>query len=143
MPRTLIFAALFCLLIIPVACIRRCYIDYYSFSFPKNSGKSYTDWSYDCVVSIWGPIPSQELRRIDVTVINRKHKFYLKDTFKMSGPQEFNACGIWNEFGLIKIVFYKGEAVRPSDIGKVTPDRIIREIVYLYDTNSGKFKRNF
>lgn len=112
-----------------------------SFFYPENTGKTYTDWKYYGQIDIWDTRLEKKPRKIDLAIQDRNKKSILKGTLNITG-KEVNAAVFWTEFEKIKIDFYEGLALPVSQYKSLKQDKIIREVIYQFDSNTGKFKRS-
>jgi hypothetical protein len=123
-----------------IACMKERVVVTQAFSFPVNSQPENNNWEYFGQINMEEPTLEKTERKLDILVQDRKDKFILKDTLKVTG-KKVNAAVFWTEFEKIKIDFYEGKALPTSQFSTLAADRIIREVFYLYDKDSSKFKR--
>jgi hypothetical protein len=113
----------------------------HAFHYPQILRTSPPYWDYSGLVEIWDVRAEKKVRRVDIVAGDGAKKQFLKDTLFVTG-KSVNDFVIWKDFEHIHILFYEGPVMRDSEIDKVTPDMILREVDYVFDKNTGRFQRS-
>jgi len=138
------FIILNCFLYVFIGCnIKRGFSLTQSFFYPEGTGKSYIDWQYYGQIDFWDTRLEVKSRKVDLVVHDRKKKVVLKDVINIT-CKEGNAYITWHDFERINIIFYDGPSMLHDDFEKKKDSvKILRELVYVFNCEKGKFQRDF